>query len=1277
MAQEKISFNASLMSLPLQADPNLLSRCDCREDTQIWDIDNRILSELPKNWQPGLFFIRKADANSAKFSVNIYNGVTNTLVKTLASGQLVGVKTYRQLPVTDGGQAWDTVVVPAHTNLTVDMAPGVYYLTVAGLRSELFRVLIYDEGDLIPPREHLLFSLSNPTNLSQVPYQTGYVQTFGLPGVLCAGEPKTYTEADASKHYGDRVTYLRQYRVWTIDWIEVTPAMTELLKSMELHQSVIVQDHHRSISLKIGEVKATIKEDTCCTLGVSLTLEETLFSWGVCAEGTNQIEQSLTTADIGYADPADSDNTTDPYIPPAGNPVTTDATVPIAGTVVSETTETTDCGDAFIDITSGLKYQTMVTIARANGSGGTVPEFSFSNPCPLDPATVPVPRIRGQIGNLVFRVGQSINIQLLDLANILPATGSGTTPVVSVSGLPNGVVYSGGRLSGTPTESGSSDIEVLVSQPGAGSVVLPATITTISAAPTVTDVGINLTTHYDAASQELTVTVESPFAVELKIDGAGTTVGFVDADGTGVTDQWEYIFPDVVNDGRVSMRRNGDSGNGISFPFSIGNTSGLANSFPFKFTNPSDDQHLALKYNPVTNSYDLVNVDPNSDLSDLQVITDRGHLTTNPIALSGVEGNDYERNFEVDTHIGGWRLKMAGTLRVMFGHLGSALWGWKDSFTGYLFGLREDTFVVTTPKVDAHQAEVNLRTSVRQALVAGAGQPIQLLGPQSRSAGGYDDATYSAAQITAWLWPNIAALIGGTSGGSTGGTGRQTHLLGCFSATPPPDGEASGAITPEMIGVNQSHNLQTNPTNITWFFFNKNGQPETEMASPVTVTSTYWRLDYPEGGSGYEGGKFFLKRNSMNAGLDIPGGTPYTARVFGLIDPATGDDVEDTDGVIAFYAPPSYTHINGVNPSEGVIASWRRYLGSIGSLSSDCIPDPDPSPGSGDPTWNISSLGATAVSGAEFSADLYWDTAGTPHSGSTIARIIEASSLPSWLTLTTNEPERKTSLRGTVPVGLSSFSVSLLLLQSPAGSTPRTFTQAVSSASVRLTYAYNPLTNEATFYEGDNGVGVPTIQLRNAPAAYTDRAVYNMDRLGSPASISSVLYYFTRIYPGIVTGQYDIKTIWLGVTLFGTIEIIEGRSGSGVITLTSTDPGDWTGSGPIADGEPVPYVNTPPVRAIATGFLTCNYNIPFSHSFPANMFTDADGDPLTWSLEYSGDGGATYSGTLPGWCAFNAGTRTFTGTSVQVSSAYFRKKVTDPYGGAAYDPFFLLTVIDS
>ncbi|KCZ64445.1 hypothetical protein L53_16540 [Hyphomonas sp. L-53-1-40] len=80
----------------------------------------------------------------------------------------------------------------------------------------------------------------------------------------------------------------------------------------------------------------------------------------------------------------------------------------------------------------------------------------------------------------------------------------------------------------------------------------------------------------------------------------------------------------------------------------------------------------------------------------------------------------------------------------------------------------------------------------------------------------------------------------------------------------------------------------------------------------------------------------------------------------------------------------------------------------------------------------------------------------------------------------------------------------------------------------------------------------------------------------------------------------------------------------------------------------------------------------FSYQFAASVFSDPDGDVLSYTATLS-DGSA-----LPGWLSFNASTRTFSGTPGQadVGTVLVHLKAADPSGASVIEPFYL-TVSDT
>ena len=100
---------------------------------------------------------------------------------------------------------------------------------------------------------------------------------------------------------------------------------------------------------------------------------------------------------------------------------------------------------------------------------------------------------------------------------------------------------------------------------------------------------------------------------------------------------------------------------------------------------------------------------------------------------------------------------------------------------------------------------------------------------------------------------------------------------------------------------------------------------------------------------------------------------------------------------------------------------------------------------------------------------------------------------------------------------------------------------------------------------------------------------------------------------------------------------------------------------------PPPPPNTPPEVAIPLEDQTATVDVPFTYVIPADAFTDADGDPLTYTAALSGDG------MLPSWLTFDPDTRTFTGTPAPGDSGPVFVTVTASDGTATVSDEFTLT----
>ncbi len=117
--------------------------------------------------------------------------------------------------------------------------------------------------------------------------------------------------------------------------------------------------------------------------------------------------------------------------------------------------------------------------------------------------------------------------------------------------------------------------------------------------------------------------------------------------------------------------------------------------------------------------------------------------------------------------------------------------------------------------------------------------------------------------------------------------------------------------------------------------------------------------------------------------------------------------------------------------------------------------------------------------------------------------------------------------------------------------------------------------------------------------------------------------------------------------------------GSWTITVTAKD----TSGAAVGKSFIVTTPNVAPVVAAAIGNRNANRNQAWSFQIPANTFSDANGDSLSYSV-----------GTLPAGISFNASTRTFSGTPTALGNYTVTVTVADGNGGTRSTSFVLSVV---
>ena len=119
------------------------------------------------------------------------------------------------------------------------------------------------------------------------------------------------------------------------------------------------------------------------------------------------------------------------------------------------------------------------------------------------------------------------------------------------------------------------------------------------------------------------------------------------------------------------------------------------------------------------------------------------------------------------------------------------------------------------------------------------------------------------------------------------------------------------------------------------------------------------------------------------------------------------------------------------------------------------------------------------------------------------------------------------------------------------------------------------------------------------------------------------------------------------------------------VKVVATDPGGLSASETFNIAVATGTTNPAPVLTAQTGNQTATVGSAFSLALPANTFTDADGDTLTYTAT------AADGSPLPAWLTFNATTRAFSGTptSTNVGPLGIKVSATDPGGLSASETF--------
>ncbi|MBT1700146.1 T9SS type A sorting domain-containing protein [Fulvivirgaceae bacterium PWU4] len=116
----------------------------------------------------------------------------------------------------------------------------------------------------------------------------------------------------------------------------------------------------------------------------------------------------------------------------------------------------------------------------------------------------------------------------------------------------------------------------------------------------------------------------------------------------------------------------------------------------------------------------------------------------------------------------------------------------------------------------------------------------------------------------------------------------------------------------------------------------------------------------------------------------------------------------------------------------------------------------------------------------------------------------------------------------------------------------------------------------------------------------------------------------------------------------------------GQVTITASQPGNTSYEAAANVSRALVIENSPPVAVKSIPQQEAMQLMPFTFTFDAGVFNDADNDALTYTaLQESGQ-------PLPAWLTLNAGTRTFSGTPGMADrSIDIQLKASDAFNGSA------------
>ncbi|HEX7112531.1 MAG TPA: putative Ig domain-containing protein, partial [Mizugakiibacter sp.] len=266
------------------------------------------------------------------------------------------------------------------------------------------------------------------------------------------------------------------------------------------------------------------------------------------------------------------------------------------------------------------------------------------------------------------------------------------------------------------------------------------------------------------------------------------------------------------------------------------------------------------------------------------------------------------------------------------------------------------------------------------------------------------------------------------------------------------------------------------------------------------------------------------------------------------------------------------------------------------------------------------------------------------------AKLSNGSALPAWLQLSSAGV-----LSGTPPT-TGTWSITITAVDDHGLS---------SSTTLTLTSANNPPVYHA-------GTLTDQTAVRGAPWTYTLPSGAFTDPNGDALTyaayqVVTTTYWDPELQRYLTDTSYNALPSWLAFNATtGTFSGVFPDSNAIQLAVVASDPAGNSTSLTAAHFWVTP-VNVGPEYNGTLSDQSAQPSQAFSYTLPANSFTDANHDTLTYTAMQSG------GAALPAWLSFNASTRTFSGTPTTAGTWTIVVTATDPSGANASAGFKITT----